>query len=77
MIDDMTDFEWLIGDRISGVRFEDDSKAWLVSFQSGASLRIESMWRLIEEGVICSTSFDHGHCFGQAKDFDGKAALED
>jgi len=32
---------------------------------------------MIEEGIICSTSFDHGHCFGQAKDFDGKAALEE
>ena len=77
MSNQIADFEWLIGDRIESVRFEIESGAWIVNFQCRASLRIESMWRLIEDGTICSTGLDHGHWFGRTHEFDGVAALQE
>ena len=71
------DFKWLVGDRISSVEYIAESKSWDVSFKSGSSLYIECIWRLIEEGDICSTSQDYGHQFGLEKPFDGVAALKE
>jgi hypothetical protein len=73
---DIFSFEWLIGDSISSATYNEGSKSWTVSFKSGVSLNIECLWRLIEEGDICSTSEDHGHLFGRGKPFDGVAALK-
>ncbi len=69
--------QWLVSDKISSVDYIDSSKSWAISFESGSSLYIECMWRLIEEGDICSTSEDHLHQFGLAKPFDGVAALNE
>lgn len=77
MKDDMREFDWLIGDRIESASYENDSDTWIVMFHSGAALSIGAMWRLIEDGTICSTSLDHGNRFGLAKDFDGVAALRE
>jgi hypothetical protein len=73
----MTDFKWLIGDRIASAQFETQTGTWQIVFQSGATLRIECIWRLFEDEIICSTSSDHGHRFGQSKDFNGVAALQE
>ena len=73
--EELSDLEWLVGDRIASVQFESESNPWVINFASGATLQIESMWRLVELGALCSTSLDHGHRFGLAKDFDSVAAL--
>jgi len=73
----MSKFNWLIGDRIESASYETESQRWIVTFHSGAVLSIEAMWRLIEDGRICSTSLDHGHLFGRPKPFDGIAALKE
>ncbi|MBW8365513.1 MAG: hypothetical protein K0M39_13280 [Rhizobium sp.] len=66
---------WLIGDRLvrSEVR---DGQTWWLYFESGATLLIECLWRKIENGVLTSTSEDHGHKFGLPAPFDSIAALE-
>ncbi len=74
---DILSFKWLTGDRITLAEHDKSSESWTVSFESGASLHIECMWRLIEDGDICSTSKDHGQQFGLAKPFDGVAALKE
>ena len=74
---DIFSFEWLMGDRISSAEYNESSRSWTVAFESGTSLHIECLWRLIEEGDICSTSEDHGHLFGLSTPFDGVAALKE
>lgn len=66
---------WLIGDRLVRVEVRDD-QAWWLYFESGATLFIECLWRKIENGVLTSTSEDHGHKFGLPFPFDSIAALE-
>ena len=73
----MADFKWLVVDRIASAQFDTQTGAWQIVFQSGATLRIECIWRLFEDETICSTSSDHGHRFGQLKDFNGVAALQE
>lgn len=72
---DISSLQWLVGDRIESSKYDSNSQAWLITFQSGATLNIECIWRLLEEGVICSSSEDHGNQFGLAKPFNGEAAL--
>ncbi|HMK60919.1 MAG TPA: hypothetical protein VK452_07215 [Dissulfurispiraceae bacterium] len=77
MKDALTNFKWLVGDRIESVQLETESGAWRIGLQSRATIRIECLWRLFEDRDICSTSLDHGHRFGQSKEFDGIAALKE
>jgi len=72
----MNELDWLKGDHIASASYEADSDTWIVAFNSGASLSISSLWRLIEDGDISATSLDHGHRFGLPKEFDGVAALQ-
>lgn len=74
---DIFNLKWLVGDKISSVEYVAELKSWSVSFKSGSSLYIECIWRLLEDGEICSTSQDHGHQFGLEKPFDGVAALKE
>lgn len=69
--------ENIVGSYIESVEFEPEAKSWLLKFRNGDSLNIECMWRLLEEGVITSTSEDHSQFFGREKPFDGIAALNE
>ncbi|WP_444921923.1 hypothetical protein ACJJID_06150 [Microbulbifer sp. CnH-101-G] len=67
----------IVGSRIESAKFDKPSKSWLIHFANGDSLNIECMWRLIEDGCICSTSDDHDQMFGRDKPFNGEAALNE
>ena len=67
----------LIGDRIEIAKYDEASESWLIQFKSGSTLNIECMWRLLEDGVITSTSYDHGQMFGKETPFNGEAALNE
>lgn len=67
----------LVGDRIEQAKHNESSQSWMLHFESGSSLNIECIWRLLEDGVITSTSEDHGQMFGREKPFDGEAALNE
>ncbi len=67
----------LVGNRIEKAKYDDASKSWLLRFQGGSTLNIECMWRLLEDGVITSTSYDHGQMFGRETPFNGEAALNE
>ena len=67
----------LIGDRIKNAKCEKAAGSWLIQFKSGSTLNIECMWRLLEDDVITSTSYDHDQMFGRATPFDGEAALNE
>ena len=67
----------LIGDRIEIAKYDKASESWLIQFKSGSTLNIECMWRLLEDGVITSTSYDHGQMFGRETPFNGEAALNE
>lgn len=67
----------IIGQHIESASHDVDSNSWLIKFGGGSSLNIECMWRLLEEGVITSTSYDHGQFFGNEKPFNGEAALNE
>ena len=65
---------WLAGDALKSAT--EQNGMWVLRFKSGATLSVESMWRIIDNGVLNATSFDHGQQFGLAKPFDCVAALE-
>ena len=67
----------IVGSRIESAKFDKPSESWLIHFANGDSLNIECMWRLIEDGYICSTSEDHNQMFGGDKAFNGEAALNE
>ena len=67
----------LVGDRVEKAKYDEGSQSWLIQFKCGSTLNLECMWRLLEEGVITSTSDDHGHTFGRETPFDGEAALNE
>jgi hypothetical protein len=77
--DAMTDFtswlSWLVGDRITTAEFSTDAAAWELSFESRATLRFQCLWRLLDDGVLCLTSEDHGHQFGLPRPVDCVATL--
>lgn len=64
----------LVGDRIEKARHDNLSKSWVLHFESGSALNSECIWRFLENGVITSTSEDHGQMFGRENPFDGEAA---
>ena len=72
-----TPLQSLIGDRIQSAKFDKPSNSWLIQFNSGSTLNIECMWRLLEDGVITSTSEDHGQLFGRETPFNGEATLNE
>ena len=65
----------MVGDQIEKAKHDNSSQSWVLHFKSGSTLNIECIWRLIEDGVITSTSEDNGQMFGREKPFDGEAAL--
>ncbi len=67
----------LIGNRIVKSSYNEASDSWLILFKSGATLNVECMWRLLEDGVITSTSYDHRQKFGRETPFNGEAALNE
>ena len=67
----------LVGSRIEKVKYDNGSQRWLIQFKCGSTLNLECLWRLLEDGVITSTSEDHGHTFGRENPFDGEAALNE
>src|SRR5437660_8565592 len=75
MTQELFSLMWLVVDRVATARFDSESETWSIGFASGSTLRIDCMWRLLEDGVIACTSFDHKHQFGLPKPFDGEAAL--
>lgn len=74
MSDLLFTLSWLVGDRL--VRAErNESQAWSLYFESGATLFIECLWRKLENGVLVFTSEDHRQKFGLSAPFDSIAAL--
>ena len=67
----------LLGDRIENTKYDEASESWLIQFKGGSTLNVECMWRLLEEGVITSTSSDHDQMFGRKTPFNGEAALNE
>lgn len=67
----------LVGDHIEKAKYDKGTQSWLIQFKCASTLNVACMWRLLEEGVITSTSDDHGHPFGRETPFDGEAALND
>ncbi len=62
----------LVNDYIENAKFHKASECWLIKFESGSTLNIECMWRLLEEGILTSTSEDHGQMFGRKTPFNGE-----
>jgi hypothetical protein len=57
------DPSWFRGARISGISSA-AAGVWLFRFDSGTSLAVECLWRLLVARAIVVTSEDHGQRFG-------------
>lgn len=57
------DLSWIVGQSISEVVYRDPEN-WWIHFSNGGHLHTEGLWRLIADGRIRCTSYDHGHWFG-------------
>jgi len=73
-MDPNPDFAKLAGIRLQGVR--KDEYSWHFYFDSGASLRADGLWRLVEGGRVVRTSRDHGERFGLPAPVDCVKELE-
>lgn len=69
----MNELQWPVGQRFQSLaRREYD---WVVAFDSGASLVVACLWRLVEGGRIRFTSADDGHQFGLPAPVDAAAEV--
>jgi len=57
------DLSWMVGRVITQVLFYDPTP-WDFLFGSEAQLRVDCLWRILEDGRIVLTREDHGHQFG-------------
>ena len=68
----MDDLNWLAAHRFQEALRDDYS--WTFVFDGEVRVNVGCLWRLLEEGSICTTSQDDGHKFGRLAAVD--AALE-
>jgi hypothetical protein len=66
---------WLVGDRITVAEFSAEAKAYEITFESGARLYLQCLWRLLDDGELCLTGEDHCDQFGLPRPVDCVATL--
>jgi len=65
---------WLIGVSICEVQLV-EPVSWWFRFAGGGSIRADTVWRLIVDGVARITSQDHGQHFGRSTPVDAADAV--
>jgi hypothetical protein len=66
---------WLVGDRVTAAEFSAEAKAYEITFESGARLYLQCLWRLLDDGELCLTGEDHCDQFGLPRPVDCVATL--